>query len=432
MNIKNNALLIAGGQVGSQGLSLLRNAMLGHLLSKEDYGIAAIFTIIISLSDILNAGIEKLIIQAKYGDDIEFQETVQTFTIVRGIFSSLIIILLSPYLSLIFSLQTYNIELAFKYLALVPLLKGFVHFDIYRLQRNYNFIPFIASENISQFLSCLMVYPIINNVGDYYSAIYIALVQVFVFTVISRLYSKRKVRFYWFKQYSTFIFRFSIPVIINSLMLLMVYQLDKVVIARFYDLETVAVYSVIFSLTMSAMMVLTKIISSVALPVLSKLQDEKTSFIEKYNNILNYTLLISLFFCVFFILFGDIIITKLFSDKYSGHSMLISIISLTWMFRLIQLPPVLATLALGDTKSSIKVTIVRVVTSVPLVIYFAIKSYTVEYIAYGGVVGEFFSLVFVFLFLNKRYCICSKKITLKLLTTFSLLWLIYLLYPIVI
>ncbi len=78
--------LLMSGFAASQILSFGRNAMLGHMLAKGDFGIAAILTLLLQLLDNLtDLGVDRLIVQAPDGARPRFIATNHTALMIRGI-----------------------------------------------------------------------------------------------------------------------------------------------------------------------------------------------------------------------------------------------------------------------------------------------------------------------------------------------------------
>ena len=78
------------------------------------------------------------------------QAGLQGFHLLRGIFSSLTLFFLAGPIANFLGIP--EVGWAYQMLALLPTIYGLIHFDIYRLQRQMNYLPSILSTSIPAFL----------------------------------------------------------------------------------------------------------------------------------------------------------------------------------------------------------------------------------------------------------------------------------------
>lgn len=109
LEIKNNTprcAILTVGQVLSYGLSFARSVLLARLLTKADFGLAAMFGMTLSILEIAGRmSFGQQIIQSKDGDTESFQATSQAFQSVLVTFQALLLICLSYPLALAFKVR---------------------------------------------------------------------------------------------------------------------------------------------------------------------------------------------------------------------------------------------------------------------------------------------------------------------------------------
>src|SRR2546421_6382453 len=94
--VMSGGAIVVAGQAGAQLFGFVRNVIIARVLSPTDVGIAAIFATTMSFLDMvsdLNAGM--LLIQSEGGDDPEFQATIHSLALVRGILISIVLLVLA-------------------------------------------------------------------------------------------------------------------------------------------------------------------------------------------------------------------------------------------------------------------------------------------------------------------------------------------------
>jgi len=173
---------LAIGQGVSQGSALVRQVILGMVLSLADYGIGAYFVITVGLLNVLsNLSVEKLLVQSEHGEDPRLQSMCQAVQALRGVITALVLVLLSWPISSM--LNAPEAGWAFRCLGLVPFLKGLTHLDIIRKQRELQFRPYVLSDAGPQVLITLLAWPLCHWLRDY-SAILWLLVAKQALTVV--------------------------------------------------------------------------------------------------------------------------------------------------------------------------------------------------------------------------------------------------------
>ena len=186
-----NVALIFSGNVFSAILGLIRNMIVARLLTVEHFGIASTFAISMSIVEMLTSlGMHQLIIQDSKGDDPRLQSGLQGFHLLRGAFSSTLLFLLAGPIAQF--MGTGDIVWAYQMLAFIPVLNGMVHFDIYRLQRQLNYIPAILCSTVPALLSVVLIWPLYMIFKDYRVMLGIILAQALASIIISHLFAQRR------------------------------------------------------------------------------------------------------------------------------------------------------------------------------------------------------------------------------------------------
>ena len=154
---------VTGGGGGAPGSQVLGQAvpLLGTLWWPAPHpklGIAAILGIAMSLFEMVsNLAVDRLLVQAEDGDDPVFQATAHAFQVLRGIGIALFLFLLAWPFSRLFDVP--HVMWAFQCIALVPLIRGFMHLDPKRLQREFGFGADVATERVPQIVLVLAAWP---------------------------------------------------------------------------------------------------------------------------------------------------------------------------------------------------------------------------------------------------------------------------------
>jgi hypothetical protein len=121
-------MLLFSGFGAAQVLSFARNAIIGHALSKGDFGIAAAITLVLQMIETLtDLGADRLIMQANDGGTPRFLGAAHTLLAARGLLIGIMLYAAGPALAHAFNAD--QAASAFQLAALVPVIKGLLHLD---------------------------------------------------------------------------------------------------------------------------------------------------------------------------------------------------------------------------------------------------------------------------------------------------------------
>jgi O-antigen/teichoic acid export membrane protein len=354
-----NVILIFSGNIFSSIMGLVRNLIIARLLTVEHFGIASTFAISMSIVEMLTTlGLHQLIIQDNNGDDPKLQAGLQGFHLLRGAFSSSLLFLLAKPIASF--MGTEDIAWAYQLLAFIPVLNGLVHFDIYRLQRQLNYIPSILCSTVPALLSVLLIWPLYMIFEDYRVMLGIILAQALATMIVSHLFSQRRYHVILNKDIITHAVRFGWPLLINSILIFFVFQGEKIIVGREIGLEALAIFSMGFTLTLWPAMLLANSIQSIFLPLLSESKDTKPEFQSIAMVTLQAHFALGALFVTGGVLLGPTLVSYLLGEKYAPLVALFPWLVVLQAMRLMEGGSSIIALAAGRTGVSAVANLVRI------------------------------------------------------------------------
>lgn len=384
--VLSGAASLGAGQALSQGLSFVRNIIIARLLSPEDFGIAATFAITVSLLEMISdLAADKLIIQARDGDDPRLQSTAQLWQFIRGVASGLIIVLLAWPIAALFKVP--EATWAFYWLALVPVLRGLVHLDIRRLQRWMRFWPAVASEAASQLVVTVAAFPLAWWLRDYSAMLWIVIIQAAVLALVSHMVAERGYGWSWDRAHAARLLDFGWPLLINGVLMFAIFQGDRLIVGSMYSMEELGLYSVAVALAFAPTTLLASLSLSILLPLLSQVQDDRPRLTHRYVLSAQFFAAASCLVAALFVLLGPMLIELCFGEKYVGAADVLAVLAMMQAVRLFRVPPTVAAMARGDTQNSMLANMARLA-GLPLALTAALFDAPLTWIAAGGAVGE--------------------------------------------
>jgi len=233
--------LILFGNAAASLLLLARNLVVARLIPVEDYGIASTFAISLAVIEMISAlGLQQQIVQARDGDDPDFQAALQGFQLLRGILSGAALFLLAGPLADFMNVP--EAAWAYRVMALVPVLNATVHFDIHRLNRRMVFAPMLLSNGLPALITLLAVWPLSTWFGDYRVLLYAIGGQFVLMSLVSHLMAERPWRLRLDRAVMGRALQFGWPLLVNNILLFGVFNGDRVIVGRELGMAELAVF----------------------------------------------------------------------------------------------------------------------------------------------------------------------------------------------
>jgi O-antigen/teichoic acid export membrane protein len=389
---------LAAGQIFIQICSFVRNVIIARLVSPADFGIASMFAISLSLIEMIsNLAAEKLIIQDFEGDSERFQATIHCLQFVRGCLIGLLLFSIAGPLARLFGVE--DARWAFQWLGSIPFIRGLIHQDMIRLQRQMRFGPSILVEAGVSMVVTIAAYPLGIWLGDYSAMLWIIVAQAGIGTLGSHIVAERHYRWAFDKNTISRLLIFGWPLLINGLLMFGILQGDRFIIGAadrlfgraIYSLTDLGVYSVAFSLVFAPTMLIANVSTALFLPLLSRVQDSGHSFERRYYFVCQTIALAGGLISIPLIISGEWIIHLIYGPKYANAGSVVAWLAAMQALRIIRIGPTLGAMAKGDTKNAMFSNIVRSIAFVGVVLTAAFGG-SLPLIAASGFMGEVFAM----------------------------------------
>jgi O-antigen/teichoic acid export membrane protein len=388
--IRGGVWLTAGNAL-SAGASFLRNIVIARLVSVEDFGIVILLSMTLSaIETVSNLAIDRLLIQAPDGDDPKLQASAHALQVVRGVLGGVAVYLVAEWLAALFKVP--QATWAFQVLAIVPVIRSFAHLDTVRFQREMHYRPTFWVDAFPQAISLAIAVPLAYWLRDYSAIVWTMLIQGIVQITITHLLATRPYRWGWERQTVLRIFSFGWPLLVNGLLMFVIFQGDKAIVAVAFSTEVVGWYGAAFMLSMTPAMLVTSVIQSLLLPVLSSSQSNPEEFRLRYVQVVQSCLAIGLLTAAAFAIFGPELLVLLFGSPYREGTEVIILLGLTQGVRIAKAGQFVSAVALTSTKVPLIANLARGAAFFAAIALVAI-GYSPTVVAITGLVGEILSYV---------------------------------------
>lgn len=410
-----SAFLILSGNAFASLLLLVRSVVIAHLITVSDFGIASTFALALSIIEMVSAlGVQQQIVQHADGDEPHFQNTLHGVQGVRAIINSLLLFSLAGPIAGFFNVP--EVAWAYRVMALVPLMTGFVHLDPHRMNRRMEYRQTLASSVLSALVSVLMIWPLSHFYTDYRLMLYIVVIQSMTAFVLSHVLAERPYRWAFDREVIKESLRFGWPVILGAILLFLVFNGERLIIGRELGMGALAVFSMAFSLVLTPTLVLEGSAQSFFLPQLSSAREDGERFAHLAMATLQCFLLLGAVTLLGVALLGGPVIHLLLGPKYAAALPILTWLAILQGIRVTKSGSSAITLAHGFTATNLIASLMRVAL-LPVAWYVTTIGGSLLEVIWIGCVGEIVGFVASLLMARHRLKLPMRPLMPTLVTT---------------
>lgn len=374
------------GEAAVAGSSFIRNMILARLLTKADFGIAATFALIIALLEFSSKmGIGRFLVREPEGEKPEFMASAHVVQFGIGVFSALVMVLAAWPLARLFEIP--DQAWAVQALALLPLVSGLQHLDIRRFERALRYGPGALVEAAPQLLITLAAWPVALWLADFRAVLALLLAKVVFSCVASHWVAERPYRWGIEREYILRMLRFGWPLVLNSFLMFGVLYGEQFLVAAFYTVTDLAPYAAAVMLTLTPAYFFGRVFAPVALPLLARVQADKTAFERRYRQVVSVMAVFAGTCGVGLIVGGEALMRVVYGQKYVGYGTILACMAAASALRNVRVATSHAALAKGDSQNEMWSNGSRLVGLLPALVLAWLQQ-PVWLVACTGLLGE--------------------------------------------
>ncbi len=351
-----------------------------------------------------NLGIDRFLIQSPDGNAPKTQATAQTLQVIRGLANGALLFFLAWPIAVL--IQAPSAWEAFAWVSLAPVIRGFVHLDIIRCQRDMKFLPILLCEVGPQCILTLFVMQLASWAGDYRVMLWLILSQAGMYCLISHLVAQRRWTLGWDRLLLRSLIKFGVPLLLNGLVLFSVFHGDRLIVGANYEPRVLGLYSVALTLCFVPSVVLCRVCSSFLLPSLSRIQEQGVSATQANNLALRLSLSLGAFLALGCCLCGPSLVIVLYGNRYAEATSMVALIGFAQASRVARMGPVNVSISKGDTLHPLVANIARA-SGLIVSSYLAFRQAPLEILLVSGICAEAFAY-----FVSLGLCIRSHQVDL--------------------
>lgn len=381
--------------------ALLRLAILTRILDKSDFGIVAILTFVVGLTQTFsNLGFSAAIMHEKM--------------LTRETFSSLYWIQLMAFSAIYFLMSTGSFLIADFYaeprlIVLLPIM--LLELPIFGIGRLYETVlqkeflfRIIAVRNIVSSLLSLVLAVVLALCGyGVYSLVLSTLFNALLLNVWNLWVGQKQVRLKRVLQFRQVWPMMKIGFFQTGTQIVdyVAGKLDVFLMGKFLGMEMLGVYSLSKEILVKLFTMLNGIANKLLLPLLAKQQEDLETLKNNYLKSVYLLTFVTFPLLIAIGVFSIPVVGVLYGDQFTEAAPIIALLSVSYLFSVVSNPVGSLTVALGRTDTSFYYTIVRLVMTLPVVV--VTSSISLQCVAYGQIFLGFWGFLLVFYMMIKKY-----------------------------
>lgn len=411
------------GELAAALFLFLRNIVIARLISVEDFGIAATLSVLFAVIEtIANLSVNKLLVQDEAGDDPRFLATIHSVQVLRGLVSAALMLALAwPYAAFV---RTPDIVWAYQVMAVVPLVRGFLHLDMYRVQRDHRFAPFALNIGITTGIGLVSAALFFLIWQDWRVMLGSIIAQQVSAVLLSHLQAEERFALAWDGAFVRRTMRFGLPLLGSGLLFMAIATGERMIVANRIDLVTLGWFTAAFLLATAPTRILSATSNAMFLPRLSRAwAGEKRKFRQLSTVAFEANLLLAIWMAVGVSVFGPLLLIGLFDEAYAPGLSILILLGVSQAFRVARTAPNTIAMAAGRTNLLLHMGIIRA-SGLPVAFAFLAAGYGLVSLAIVAIVYEALAFAYGTLRLSRRFRISLRRFGLALGVTLTLLALV--------
>ena len=334
----------------AQVAALLRYVALARLLGPVELGLAATLVVTGAFFDLISdTGSDRFLIQDREGDTVRVQKLVQLVYVGRGIMIAAGLVVFSIPIAHFYHAPRLATGLAI--LALSPLIQGFLHLDIRRLQRHLDFRAEGVSLIVAEIASLVATVTAAWLVRNYTAILYGLIIRAIVMVAVSHLRAERPYGLAYVADAGRRLRKFAGPLILTGMMLFVGSQGDRVVIGQQLGFRDLGHYSAVLLLVYYPSAMLLRYIHALYVPLVAAGRDDHAARDVVSERLGGQTFLLALAMSVGFAVVAPPMVTLLYGARFTQSSLLIGLIGVLQTTRFLINWPTTVALSMGKSNT---------------------------------------------------------------------------------
>jgi O-antigen/teichoic acid export membrane protein len=371
---------------------LARNVILSRLLVPDQFGTAIAISVVLGLAGLVtDVGLDRFIM---INTSSRALSAAHLLLITRGALLALGIAATAPLTASLFGIPQFASSFALS--ALVPLLAGFVHLGIVRIQRDYNYVPETIAQLIANFAAVAAVFIVAMLIHDHRAIIAGFVTETIVYVMLSHFLTQIPYRLTSNRNTLRKALSFGLPLTINGVALATISQLDRVIVGHWFGVRTLATYAVILNVAVIPVSFMLRVFGTLGFSYLLSAQGVSDIDAKNYRLLVYVYSAVGLCYSLWVLLSIDVLTPLVFGDAFRVDTTIHALIGALVFLRLQRGgAPTIGLLRSGRTVELALLNLTAIIGLLSALVFVELRP-NFDSIVFGVVIGDFVVLILFF------------------------------------
>ena len=373
------------------------NIILSRLLTPDEFGTAIAISVVLGLGWLVtDVALDRFVI---INGSARALSTAHMLAVANSLLLAGALVVTAPVTAGLFGVG--NFAGSFALAAGLSAVGGFAHLGIKQIQRNYNYGPDSTAQVVANLTGIAALFLSATALRDHRAIVVSVAVQSVVYVIMSHVLARTPYQISCDKPTLRQALSFGLPLTLNGVGLAIMSQLDRVLVGYWFGVKVLAVYAVIFSMSVVPTYLIVNVFSSPSLSFLLSGVLTPSERSERYRLLMGFYTILTSLYAVWMVLTLDILTPLIFGPSFTispqAHILFVLIASL----RLQRSgAPTTLLLASGRTK---QLAFLNLSSGLGLLMAFAciVMWPSLESMLVGIAIGEFISFTIFFVSLER-------------------------------
>jgi O-antigen/teichoic acid export membrane protein len=301
-------------RISVQGIQFLIGVILARLLPPSDFGVIAMLTIFLAISQtIIDGGFSNALIRKVDRTEADYS-TVFIFNIVIGILLCLIVVWAAPYIAAFYEMP--QLSSVMKVLALTLLFNSFSVVFYAILTINIDFRSIAIANFVSAIISGVIGIVMAYQGWGVWSLVFQSVSRSVINALLVAVLAKWRPKFFFSRVSFVEMFSYGSKILISSLINTVYANLTPMIIGKFYTSKDLGYYDRGRQFGVLPINYIVQTYERVTFPIMSQLQNDDTRLIDAYRKYIKSASLIMFIVVMLIIALAKPIILLILSAKW--------------------------------------------------------------------------------------------------------------------
>jgi len=304
------------------------NIILSRLLTPDEFGTAIAISVVLGLGWLVtDVALDRFVI---INGSARALSTAHMLVVANGLLLAGALVVTAPVTAGLFGVG--NFSGSFALAAGVSAVGGFVHLGIKQIKRNYNYGPDSIAQVVANLTAIAALFLSAMALHNHRAIVVSLTVQSVVYVIMSHVLARTPYQLSCDKPTLRQALSFGLPLTLNGVGLAIMSQLDRVLVGYWFGVKVLAVYAVIFSMSVVPTYLIVSVFSSPSLSFLLSGGQAASDRSERYRLLLGFYTILTSLYAVWMVLTLDILTPLIFGPSFTisppAHILFVLIASL--------------------------------------------------------------------------------------------------------